>query len=536
LFRATRNVSREFEAAKEDNIRLPEEAAGLPRRRFRLSRDLDLVPSVRSGHAESLAPEKVGGSPADRGGRLRRFLVAGDLVALLMASLITLALPVGNDSALEQGGQIAVVILSLPIFLAIAHLMGLYHLVDRHLDHSVAEELGPAFMTVSVWVFLVLMSSNLFAAEPLIARWFAGLWGLSLAGILLSRALVRRLAQRSRWYRQRALVVGDPGGIDRVLLRIRRHPECGLDVVGAIYRTGPGLRAYGYDEAGVRHDLGHRPTDTPGDVADLLENSKADRVIVTGWAEALEERTDLIRMLTGAGVYVDIVSGEPEALLVGATMHHLEGLPLMTVCPNRITRIGRALKRLIDVCVAGLGLLVLSPAFAYVSVRIKLDSKGPVLFTQPRVGRKGKRFEIYKFRTMVDGAESMKDELRDESIGGHIFKLVKDPRVTKFGARLRRSSLDELPQLWNVFKGDMSLVGPRPLPLDEAPLAEDYFSRRDRMRPGITGPWQIHGRSDIPFDDMVKLDYTYVSTWSLQEDLRLLIRTVSVVFAGRGAY
>jgi lipopolysaccharide/colanic/teichoic acid biosynthesis glycosyltransferase len=140
---------------------------------------------------------------------------------------------------------------------------------------------------------------------------------------------------------------------------------------------------------------------------------------------------------------------------------------------------------------------------------------------------------------MVDGADQMREELRandDRLAATKMLKLREDPRVTPFGATLRRWSIDELPQLWNVVRGDMSLVGPRPLPLDEARHIDGHFAERLRMRPGITGPWQINGRSDIPFDDMVKLDYMYVASWTMREDLRLLVRTVGAVFHGRGAY
>ena len=146
---------------------------------------------------------------------------------------------------------------------------------------------------------------------------------------------------------------------------------------------------------------------------------------------------------------------------------------------------------------------------------------------------------MLKLRTMVEGADSMRDEVRVASIHGgdaNMLKLRDDPRVTRIGRVLRRSSLDELPQLWNVLRGDMSLVGPRPLPLDEARLVTDHFRARLQMRPGMTGPWQTQGRGDIPFEDMVKLDYTYVVGWSMREDMSLLLRTVTAVVRGRGAY
>ncbi len=197
------------------------------------------------------------------------------------------------------------------------------------------------------------------------------------------------------------------------------------------------------------------------------------------------------------------------------------------------------MKRGLDLAVSSAALVLLSPLFAIVAIRIKLDSPGPVFFRQPRVGRDGREFDAVKFRTMVDGADAMRAEVRQQSIhanGQGLLKLRNDPRTTRFGAKLRRWSIDELPQLWNVLRGDMSLVGPRPLPLDEAPLVSGHFEMRTRVRPGMTGTWQTHGRSDIPLEDMLKLDYTYVASWSLREDFRLLLRTVATVARGRGSY
>jgi len=523
-------VNRTNEQIREDV------GAGRPPRRIPLSPDIDLFERLRDRRRSESIAEDLKGTPFDRGSRLRRLLLLSDTAAIVAASLLAI-LVLSDDPQTETLMELVIVGLSLPVFYVMAHLSGLYHLVDRHLDYTLAEELGPSFMTVTVWAFLVLMASSLAFGGRLEAGWFALLWAIAFVLVIAGRRVVHHFTQRTAWYRQRVLVVGDPVGINRVLRRIGRHPECGLDLAASIYRTGGGLRAYGFDENGDRHDLGHRPSDTPRDVLALVRQSSVERVMVTGWAEDLDERTELMRLLATSGVYVDVVSGEPEALLAGASVHHLEGLPIMTVRPPRITPVGRAAKRVIDVAAAFTGLLVLSPLLAYIALRIKLDSPGPALFRQERIGFNGKHFEIIKFRTMVEGADAMRDELRDESLSGNVFKLREDPRVTKFGARIRKASLDELPQLWNVLIGDMSLVGPRPLPLDEAPLiASSHFSRRQKVRPGITGPWQIHGRSDIPFEDMVKLDYTYVSTWSLQEDLRLLIRTVGVVVGGRGAY
>jgi lipopolysaccharide/colanic/teichoic acid biosynthesis glycosyltransferase len=170
-------------------------------------------------------------------------------------------------------------------------------------------------------------------------------------------------------------------------------------------------------------------------------------------------------------------------------------------------------------------------------VRIKLDSPGPVFFKQRRTGVRGSSFEVFKFRTMSEDAEQYRDELSALSMHGDAkFKVVDDPRITRVGSGLRRKSIDELPQLLNVLRGEMSLVGPRPLPTGESKLIGDRYRARFNVKPGITGPWQVLGRSDIPFEDMLKLDYTYVTNWSIGDDIRLLIRTIGAIARGRGAY
>jgi lipopolysaccharide/colanic/teichoic acid biosynthesis glycosyltransferase len=175
---------------------------------------------------------------------------------------------------------------------------------------------------------------------------------------------------------------------------------------------------------------------------------------------------------------------------------------------------------------------------AWAAIRVKTGSSGPVFYRDPRTGRDDREFLAIKFRTMVEGADQMRPGLRDEAdpAGEKVmFKLADDPRVTGVGRTLRVWSIDELPQLWNVIKGDMSLVGPRPLPPDEAQRAEELFAARSRMRPGLAGPWQALGRSTIPFEEMVRLDYTYVTGWSMTEDLRLILRTLSSVLSRKGS-
>ncbi len=201
-----------------------------------------------------------------------------------------------------------------------------------------------------------------------------------------------------------------------------------------------------------------------------------------------------------------------------------------------------AIKRSIDVTGALFGLLLLAPVMLGIALLIRFDSPGPVLFRQLRRGYRGRLFWVLKFRTMVvDAEQRLKDlERNNESAGGVLFKLREDPRVTPLGRFLRRSSLDELPQLINVLRGEMSLVGPRPLQLRDCDkliaLDHEGFARRLEVMPGLTGPWQVGGRSEVDYSHMVKLDIDYIDNWSLMRDIRIILRTVVVVLMGRGAY
>jgi lipopolysaccharide/colanic/teichoic acid biosynthesis glycosyltransferase len=215
-------------------------------------------------------------------------------------------------------------------------------------------------------------------------------------------------------------------------------------------------------------------------------------------------------------------------------------MPLVGLPPLGLSRSSALLKRALDLAVAVPALVVLSPLLALVALAVRLSSPGPVLFRQVRMGSGDRTFEILKFRTMDADADARKRDvahLNDHLRPGRdarMFKIENDPRVTRLGALLRRYSLDELPQLWNVVRGEMSLVGPRPLILDEDQYVDHWGRQRLDLKPGITGPWQVLGRNGIPFQEMVTLDYLYVTNWSLWTDLALILRTVPVVAGGRG--
>jgi exopolysaccharide biosynthesis polyprenyl glycosylphosphotransferase len=327
-----------------------------------------------------------------------------------------------------------------------------------------------------------------------------------------------------------------------VLRRIDRHPEYGLEIIRVVAPSAPDAAPSGA-EAAAQDGHAAVTVEEVAEIASAAREVGASRVMIATAPESLEVRSELIRELIDLGVQVDIVSGDPDLCSSSAAaLHYLEGLPVLTVPFIQVPRAWKAVKRSWDLLAATVGLVLLSPLLAVCAIGIRVGSPGPVLFRQRRIGRHGKPFELLKLRTMVDEADQLKPQLAAANMhangdgAGSMFKVPSDPRVTRFGAFLRRWSLDELPQLWNVLTGEMSLVGPRPLIVEEAELVEGRYEVRLLMRPGITGPWQTLGRSDIGFEDMVKLDYSYVMNWTPAEDFKLLMRTVGAVTRARGAY
>ncbi len=324
---------------------------------------------------------------------------------------------------------------------------------------------------------------------------------------------------------RRTLIVGSGGEAELVFRKINTHPEYGLQVVGFLDgENGDSLPA---------PLLG-----APGDVAQIVEEYEIDRVLLASSVGSHEETLDLVRTVRRPDVQVSIVPRYFEIFTSHAILDDVEGMPVVTLPPMRLGRSARVLKRGVDLVVSGAALLVLAPLFGVVALLIRLDSKGPVFFRQPRRGRLGSTFQIVKFRSMRIGAEQQRSEvLHMNEVDGPLFKIKgKDPRVTRIGAFMRKTSIDELPQLWNVLRGDMSLVGPRPFVVYEADQITGWATRRLDMTPGITGLWQVLGRNDIPFEEMTKLDYLYVTNWSLWWDLKIMAQTIPVVLGKRGAY
>jgi exopolysaccharide biosynthesis polyprenyl glycosylphosphotransferase len=274
-------------------------------------------------------------------------------------------------------------------------------------------------------------------------------------------------------------------------------------------------------------------------VADVVQRYEADTVAVMSCPEMSGAGLrDLAWELEKTGTDLCVAPALLDVAGPRTTIRPVAGLPLLHVDHPEFTGARRLIKAMFDKAMAFTALLLLSPLFLLISAAIRIGDRGPAFFRQTRVGRDGRAFTVYKFRTMVQDAEQRKNQLvgLNDSEGGVLFKMRRDPRVTAVGAWLRRWSLDELPQLINVLKGDMSLVGPRPALPQEAALYGDHVRRRLAVKPGITGLWQVSGRSDLPWDEAVRLDLRYVENWSFLLDLQILWKTGSAVFRGSGAY
>ncbi|WP_052206917.1 sugar transferase [Sinomonas humi] len=358
--------------------------------------------------------------------------------------------------------------------------------------------------------------------------------------------LAGRRALRGRLIRERqlghavsrVLLVGASQSVQHLNLQLSRHPEAGYQPVAA-YVTDPKPEADGQGDlaGGLRMPVPRRSPEIDGVLA-AVEASAADAVVISGGASL---DPSALRQLGWALTTREVGMIMAPALtdIAGPRIHTqpVAGLPLIHVTTPRLDGPKGLAKRGFDLAVTLVLLLVLAVPMLVIALWVKLDSPGPVIFRQTRIGRAGEPFRMLKFRSMVEDAEKKLSDLRGRNEGsGPLFKLRDDPRVTRFGRFIRRHSLDELPQLFNVLAGSMSLIGPRPPLPQEVERYDKAAHRRLLIKPGITGLWQVSGRSDLSWDDSIKLDLYYVENWSMIQDLMILFRTVGAVSTKSGAY
>jgi len=349
--------------------------------------------------------------------------------------------------------------------------------------------------------------------------------------------LVVRMGLRKRLHRLRqkglcmstVVAVGHESAVSQLICELRREPHHGLQVIAACLAGEPGTdKVAGVPVVG---DL--------EDTASVVRNLNAGTVAVLSCPEmdGVKLRT-LAWELEKTGTDLCVAPALLDVAGPRTTVRPTAGMTLLHVDHPQLSGPRQVVKDLFDRCAAAFGLFALAPLMLAIAAIIKLSDNGPALFTQTRVGKGGETFKIYKFRTMVVNAEALLSEFREEneSVGGVLFKIRKDPRITAIGAKLRKSSLDELPQLINVLKGEMSLVGPRPALPEEAAKYADHVRRRLVVKPGLTGMWQVNGRSELSWDESVRMDLRYVENWSFALDMQILWKTISVMLHGSGAY
>lgn len=457
-------------------------------------------------------------------------LLGTDAAVLLVAFFVAYGLRVLLDGPIGRaagplGYYLWLLALIVPVWLGVLALLGGYGLA-----WTTRSRAGLA-IGVSTLGLLLLTAVLFLVQESEVNRslllLFAVVGGM---GIWAERGLVRaslRAQRADRWVHV-ALVVGTDDRAATVIEALRRYPEARWVIRGCV-SLDPEEPGYTVQDAPVIGSLQDLPELLQGD-------GVVDEVFFAVSADRLDRITDALETCENFGVDTRVLVDFYRPAHAHPFVEELFALPFYGFSPS-LTRQGAFfVKRLIDVVAASCLLVVGSPLLVMVAIVIKLTSRGPVLFRQARAGFHGRRFDMYKFRTMVAGAEDMLDQvLHLNEMSGPVFKAAEDPRLTAVGRFLRRLSLDELPQLVNVLKGDMSLVGPRPLPLYEASRIKGSQRRRLAVRPGITGLWQVSGRNMVTFEEWMRMDLLYVDQWSLLLDLRILLRTIPCVLSGKGA-
>lgn len=456
-------------------------------------------------------------------------VVSADVLAVVIAVAAAYALRgrlPGPDPADEASSHLIVVLAAFPVWILV---FTRYHLYSSRHVGTRREEFSRITHTVAASILAALVISFLIKRD--VSRgWLALTFLLGVVAVAVERETVRR-----------------------VLITLRRHGRLQRPVVvvgsneeaRAVIEMLRGDRPLGYvvvETIAVNDEASRVGTERPDPWCIVMKTlhtvmaTHAHGVIIVSSAISLETANVLARALTDCGIHVELSSALRDIVPERLSLRILGRFAMVYVAPVRRTGWRRLAKRAFDLVFATTALLLTLPVMAIAALAIRLDSRGPILFRQKRVGMAGKSFELLKLRSMVSGAASLFSEVTSlNEADGCLFKTRNDPRVTRVGRVLREFSIDELPQLWNVIKGEMSLVGPRPALPHEAMTWTPQIRQRLRVKPGITGLWQVNGRSDLSFADYVRFDLQYVDNWSLMTDLSLLARTLPAVLARRGA-
>jgi exopolysaccharide biosynthesis polyprenyl glycosylphosphotransferase len=474
------------------------------------------------GRASSAPTQDQRGVRGRRGPRKdavrRRLLFAADLLCMLTA--------VGAMTLVEGTTDPLWALITLPFWSVLAKLEGLYDSDHPKIWHRTSDEAAPIFHWVTLSVAGTLFFIRALPDETLTVEAAGTMYFTALAG-----AFVLRSAARSLWRRlvppERALVLGSGQLADEVRRKLALEP--GHHVVLGEYPAQ--RRSDNGSEHGLLEDL------SKDDLERLIDAADVERVILA--VPELDEAT-LARVVSASrevGVKLSVMPPMRAMLGTAVQLSHIAEMPVIEYGMWDPPASTMAFKRAIDIVVSAAGIVVLAPLMVVIALLVRLDSRGPALFKQLRAGRRGEPFRIIKFRTMCHDAERRISEVVSvDELEEPMYKLRRDPRVTRVGRILRHTSLDEIPQLLNVLRGDMSLVGPRPEELWLVARYSETERFRLAMRPGITGPMQVHGRGELTFQERVAVEREYVENYSLRKDVRIMLRTASAIFRASGAY
>jgi exopolysaccharide biosynthesis polyprenyl glycosylphosphotransferase len=458
----------------------------------------------------------------------RRMLAIGDAGSILFA--VAFASFVANQRY-NPWDLIEWTVLTLPAWILLLKVYKLYDNYTKRISHTAVDDLPWLAHSLLVGALAFWAYTKVVPVEKLTALEGAIFGITALVTIVITRSLMSQLARRL-FGSETVLMAGSGATMKQLLGKIELHPEYGLTPIAMLDgltaperiddvdpEPAPGvLRAYG---TGVRFD-------------DLCQEIRPERVIIDRNEFVAEQVIGMIDTCRRLAIKVSILPDAVESLGPSVEVDAVQGVTLLGVNPPMLGTTSRIIKRGFDLTISSSILLLAAIPMLLIAIAIRIDSRGPVLFRQSRIGHGGRAFELFKFRTMSADAEERHAALMKHSRDPNWLDLAEDPRITRIGRFLRQTSLDELPQLINVLRGEMSLVGPRPLPEAEDAMVAGWARGRLDLTPGVTGLWQVLGRTAIPFDEMVKLDYMYVTNWSLWLDMRLMLQTLPAVFGRRG--
>ena len=435
----------------------------------------------------------------------RRMLAGAD--ALVAAIAVLVAIDVLGGYGLRPGYLVVA-----PLIVLAAKVGGLYDKDELVIEHSTLNELPRLVNLAAMSALLFWLARHYLVLGAPGTRDLLALWLLLILGLVAGRSSARELARRMAPI-ERCLLVGRRSVFGELASKFSEYPR--VTLVGVV-------KAEEISSDHVR-------------LREIAERDHIHRIVIDTDAASPAATFGIVRAANATGLQVSLLPSMLTAVGGSVAFDDVGGLVLMGVPRFGLTRSSQTLKRAFDLVGATIVALLAAPLMALLAIAVKLDSHGPVLFRQTRVGRDGAPFQMLKFRSMIDGADALKDSLRphNEAADG-LFKIDADPRITRVGRLLRRTGLDELPQLFNVLGGDMSLVGPRPLVVDEDSRVTGFDRHRLHLTPGITGRWQTLGAARIPLGEMVKIDYLYIANWSVWADVKIIVETVGYLARRRG--